>query len=171
MQYIVTKETDGKEGMVMKKIFGVILAGGALILLVSAATAHWSGGNGPGRGMGYSRGEMGHGRGEMGHGGRGMGHGMRGGHGMGWGGGEANCPGLRGTSTAAITQESAKDLAQKYADTNLPGFKVERVLPFSGMHHTAYAVELKNSEGELRTFHINPFGNVMPFGGPWRSGS
>jgi len=97
-----------------------------------------------------------------------MGHGMRGGYGMGWGDREANCP---GTSTATITQENAKELAQKYADTNLPGFKVERVLPFSGMHHTAYAVELKNSEGELRTFHINPFGNVMPFGSPWRSGS
>jgi len=164
MQYIVTKETNGKEGKVMKKILGMILAGGALILLVSAATAHWSGSNGPGMGMGFSRGEMG-------HGGRGMGYGMRGGHGMGWGGGEANCPGLHGTNTAAITQENAKDLAQKYADTNLPGFKVERVLPFSGRHHTAFAVELKNSESELRTFHINPFGNVMPFGGPWRSGS
>ncbi len=150
--------------MVMKKIFGVILAGGALILLVSAATAQWPGGHGPGRGMGYDRSEMG-------HGGRGMGYGMRDGHGMGWGGEEAKCPGLRGTTTATITQENAKDLAQKYADTHLPGFKVERVLPFSGMHHTVHAVELKNSEGELRTFHVNPFGNVMPFGGPWRSGS
>ncbi len=129
----------------MKKVLGVILAGGALILLVGAATAQWPGGHGPGRGMGFSRGEMGHGEWEMGHG-------MRGGSGMGWGRGEANCPGLRGTSTAAITQENAKDLAQKYADTNLPGFKVERVLPFSGRHHTAYAVELKNSEGKLRTF-------------------
>jgi len=147
----------------MKKFLGVMLAGGALILLVSAATAQWPGGHGPGRGMGFSRGEMG-------HGGRGMGYGMRGGHGMGWGDGEANCPGLRGTSTATITQENAKEFAQKYADTNLPGFKVERVLPSGGMH-TAYAVELKNAEGELRTFHINPFGNVMPFGGPWRSGS
>ncbi len=164
MQYIVTKENDGKEEMVMKKIFGVILAGGALILLVSAATAQWPGGHGPGRGMGFSRGEMG-------HDGWQMGHGMRGGHGMGWGSGEANCPGLRETTTATITQVNAKDLAQKYADTNLPGFKVERVLPFRGMHHSVYAVELKNSEGELRTFHINPFGNVMPFGGPWRSGS
>ncbi len=164
MQYIVTKETEGKEENVMKNILGVILAGGALILLVGAATAHWSGGNGPGGGMSFSRGEMG-------HGGWQMGHGMGGGHGMGWGGGEANCPGMRSTSTATITQENAKDLAQKYADTHLPGFKVERVLPFSGMHHSVYAVELKNSEGELRTFHINPFGNVMPFGGPWRSGS
>ncbi|MFB3107766.1 MAG: hypothetical protein ACE1ZE_00185 [Candidatus Binatia bacterium] len=148
----------------MKKFLGVILAGGALILLVSAATAQWPGGHGPGRGMGFSRGEMG-------HGGMGMGHGMRGSHGMGWGDREANCPGMGGTSTATITQENAKELAQKYADTNLPGFKVERVLPSGGMHHTAYAVELKNAEGELRTFHINPFGNVMPFGGPWRSSS
>ncbi len=124
----------------MKKFLGVILAGGALILLVSAATAQWPGGHGAGRGMGFSRGEMG-------HGGWQMGHGMRGGYGMGWGDREANCPGLRGTSTATITQENAKELAQKYADTNLPGFKVDRVLPSSGMHHTAYAVELKNAEG------------------------
>ena len=147
----------------MKKVLGVILAGGALILLVSAATAQWPGG-GRGRGMGHGPGDMGHGRWEMGYG-------MRGGHGMGWGDREAHCPGFRGTTTAAITKENAKELAQKYADTNLLGFKVERVLPFSGRHHTVYAVELKNTEGELRTFHVNPFGDVMPFGGPWRSGS
>ena len=94
------------------------------------------------------------------------------GRGMGSGGHrEAMCPGLRGETTAAITQDNAQELAQKYADTHLPGFKVERVLPFSGRHHTVYAVELKDTEGELRTFHVNPFGDVMPFGGPWRSGS
>lgn len=149
----------------MKKVLGVIVAGGALILLVGAATAHWAaGGHGPGWGMGY-------GQGGMGHGGWEMGYGMSGGRGMGWGRGEANCPGPRGETTAAISQENAQELAQKYADTYLSGFKVERVLPFSGRHHTVYAVELKNSEGELRTFHVNPFGDVMPFGGPWRSGS
>ncbi len=152
------------EGKVMKNILGVIFVGGALMLLVGAATAHWSGGNGPGSGMGD-------GRGGMGHSGREMGHGMMGGRGTGWGRGEVKCPGLRRETTAAITQDNAQELAQKYADTHLPGFKVERVLPFSGGHHTVYAVELKNTEGELRTFHVNPFGDVMPFGGPWRSGS
>ena len=156
----------------MKKFLGLILAGGALILLVGVATAHREGGDGPGRGreMGNSRGHgMGH---SMMHG-NGMGHGMMHGHGMGWGAGREDHPGWSGTATATapVTQENAKELAQKYADQYLPGFKVEKVLPFSGMHHTAYAVELKNAEGELRTFHINPFGNVMPFGGPRRSGS
>ena len=148
----------------MRKLIGVILAGGAVALLVTVASAHWQGGNGPGRGMAY-------GPGAGGESGWEMGYGMRGGHGMGWGRGEGNCPGFRGASSSAITQDNAKELAQKYADTYLPGFKVERVLPFGGMHHTVYAVELKNTEGELRTFHVNPFGDVMPFGGPWRSGS
>jgi len=62
-------------------------------------------------------------------------------------------------------------LAQHYTEQYLPGFKVERLLPFTGMHHTMYSVELKNPKGELCTLHINPFGNIMPFGGPWRSGS
>lgn len=142
----------------MKRVLGVLLAGGALILLVGAAAAHWESGYGPGRGR-----EMGYG---MMHG-----HGM--GHGMGWGAGREDHPGWSGTATATapVKLEQAKEMAQKYADQYLPGFQVEKVLPFSGMHHTAYAVELKNAEGELRTFHINPFGNVMPFGGPRRSGS
>ena len=149
----------------MKRVLGVLLAGGALILLVGAAAAHWESGYGPGRGK-----EMGYGGG---HGmGYGMMHGHGMGHGMGWGAGRGDHPGWSGTATATapVNLEQAKVVAQKYADQYLPGFKVEKVLPFSGMHHTAYAVELKNAEGELRTFHINPFGNVMPFGGPRRSG-
>ena len=54
---------------------------------------------------------------------------------------------------------------------HLPGYKVERVLPFTGMHHTMYSVEFKNSEGELPSFHINPFSYIMPFSGPWGRGS
>ncbi len=30
------------------------------------------------------------------------------------------------------------------------------------------SVELKGAKDEVRTFHINPWGNVMPFGGPGR---
>jgi hypothetical protein len=59
-------------------------------------------------------------------------------------------------------------LAQQYADQYLAGFTVERVLPFTGMRHTMYSVELKNPQGELRTLHITPFGGVRPFGGPRR---
>jgi hypothetical protein len=57
-------------------------------------------------------------------------------------------------------------LAQQYADKYLAGFKVECVLPSTGMHRTMYLVELKNAQGDLRNIHITPFGGVMPFGGP-----
>ncbi len=136
----------------MKRFLTVIVAGGALILLVGTAKAHWGSGNGPGMG-----GRMG--TGMMGSGGQGYSHGGTG------------CPGWEATSAPQITEEKAKGMAQKYADQYLTGFKVERILPFTGMHHTMYSVELKNPKGELRTLHINPFGNVMPFGGPWRGGS
>ncbi len=136
----------------MKRFLTVVVAAGALILLVGAAKAHWGNAYGPGMG------------------GR-MGPGMMGSEGQGYGHGGTGCPGLKATSTPQITEEKAKGIAQKYADQYLTGFKVERVLPFAGMHHTMYSVELKNPESELRTLHINPFGNVMPFGGPWRSGS
>ncbi|HEX9880864.1 MAG TPA: PepSY domain-containing protein [Candidatus Binatia bacterium] len=140
----------------MKKTIGILVAGGALVLLVGAATAQWQGGYGPGRG------------GEMGYG---MGYAMGGGPGMGRGFGPGNCPGWSQPASVEITLEKAKELAQHYADQYLPGYKVDRVLPFGGGGHTAYAVELKSADGELRTFHVNPFGNVMPFGGPWNRGS
>lgn len=65
-----------------------------------------------------------------------------------------------------ITDEKAKELAERYADKYLAGFKVERILPSTGMPHTMYSVELKNAKGELRSIHITPFGGVMPFSGP-----
>ena len=73
-----------------------------------------------------------------------------------------------GAQPAQITEEKAKELAQQYADSYLKGFTVERVLPFTGGHGTMYSVELKGPDGEFRTFHINPWGNVMPFGGAQR---
>ena len=100
-----------------------------------------------------------------------MGPGMMGSGGQGYSYGGTGCPGWGTTSTPEITEEKDKGLAQQYAEQDLPGFKVERLLLFAGMNHTMYSVELKNPKGELRTLHINPFGNVMPFGGPWRSGS
>lgn len=67
---------------------------------------------------------------------------------------------------AQLTDEKAKELAAQYAQKYLPGFTVERVLPFTGMHMTMYQAELKGPQGEARALHINPWGNVMPFGGP-----
>ena len=43
---------------------------------------------------------------------------------------------------------------------------MEKVLPFGGRRMLAYQVELKGPKGETRTFHVNPWGNVMPFPGP-----
>ena len=84
--------------------------------------------------------------------------------------GAAGCPGLAGTGppAASLTEEKAKEAAQVYADKYLKGFTVEKVLPFTGMHGTMYSVEMKGPNEELRIFHVNPWGNVMPFGGPGR---
>lgn len=98
------------------------------------------------------------------------GMGMMGGGMMGGTAGSAGCPGMTATGTTAtpITEEKAKEVAQQYADRYLKGFTVEKVLPFTGMHGTMYSVELKGPQDEVRAFHVNPWGNVMPFGGPWR---
>ncbi|HEU5188634.1 MAG TPA: PepSY domain-containing protein [Methylomirabilota bacterium] len=109
---------------------------------------------------------------QMGYGG--MGRGMWGG-GMGPGmmgaGLAGTCPGAAAvdqTSATQITEEQAKVLVQQYADQYLKGFTVERVLPFTGRLGTMYSVELKGPDGQVRAFHVNPWGNVMPFGGPTR---
>jgi len=104
---------------------------------------------GPGMGWGY-----------------GMGPGMmRGGPGAygqppcgGWGG--------PGSAQSQVTEENAKAAAQQYADKYFKGYKVDRVLPFAGYGATMYQAELTGPNGESRILHINPWGNVMPFGGP-----
>jgi hypothetical protein len=85
--------------------------------------------------------------------------------------GAGGCPGMMAGTPAtqpSLSEEKAKVAAQEYADKYLKGFTVEKVLPFTGMHGTMYSVELKGPNEEVRTFHVNPWGNVMPFGGPWR---
>ena len=126
----------------MKRYLTVIVAGGALILLVGAAKAHWGSANSTG---GWGK----------------MGPGMMGSGGYSYTRGGAGCPGWEATSTPQITEEKAQELAKHYTEKYLPDFKVEQLLPFTGMHHTMYSVELKNSKGELRTLHINSFGNIM----------
>jgi len=131
----------------MKKVLSAIAVAGGLTLLAGAAMAQWGGGPG----------------------GRMMGPGMMRGGGPGWMAGGAPCAGATNAATE-ITEEKAKELATAYAEQYLKGFTVERVLPFTGRFHTMYSVELKNSAGEVRALHVNPYGNVMPFGGPWRRG-
>lgn len=136
----------------MKKILGVTLAVAVVVFLTGWAFAFMGGGPGGTGGM------------------MGMGPGMMGGGMMGGATGQTGCPGMAavGTTTAAtqITEEKAKELATQYTEKYLKGFTVERLLPFTGMHMTMYQAELKGPAGETRTLHINPWGNVMPFGGP-----
>ena len=89
---------------------------------------------------------------------------------MGGAGGPAGCPSMTATgpSGAQISEDQAKELAQQYANKYLKGFAVDKVLPFTGMHMPMYSVELKGPNDEVRVLHINPWGQVMPFGGPWR---
>jgi hypothetical protein len=109
---------------------------------------------------------------QVGYGGMGRGMWSGGvGPGMMGGGWQAGCPGAAAFGQAQagqITEDQAKELAQQYADQYLKGFTVERVLPFAGRGGTMYSVELKGPEGQVRAFHVNPWGNVMPFGGPGR---
>lgn len=131
----------------MKRLVSITLVAAVVALLAGAAVAQMGpGGYGP---MGMRGGMMGPG---------------------GWAGpgafGPGGCPGFAGPATATITEEKAKEVAQQYADKYLQGFTVERVLPFTGMHHTMYVVELKGPKGESRTLHVNPWGGVRPFGGP-----
>jgi len=110
------------------------------------------------------------------------------GHGMGWGQGmgpgmmrsgpvpygQSPCPywGGPGSAQSQITEDGAKASAQQYVDKYLKGFKVDRVLPFTGMGMgmTMFQAELTGPNGETRLLHVNPWGNVMPFGGPQARG-
>ena len=140
----------------MKKILGVALAA-VLVLGISGAAMAWWGGPG----MGY---------GPMGRG-AGWGPGMMGGRG-GWGPGAGFGPGARscwqqgaqGVTATAIDEAKAKEIANDYVTKNLPGYKVEKFVKFERPRGAMYQVELKGPKDEVRYLHINPFGNVIPFG-------
>jgi hypothetical protein len=88
--------------------------------------------------------------------------------GRGWGSPMMSSWMMGPAATTPITEEKAKEAAQNYANTYLKGFTVDKVLPFTGMMGTMYSVELKGPKDEVRTLHVNPWGNVMPFGGAGR---
>lgn len=148
------------------------LIGGAIVALaLGLAAGAWAHGPGFSRGGGGWGGGGHMGPGMMG-GGSGMGPGMMGG-GSGMGPGAAGPEGApcwqagpTGATATQITDEKAKEVATSYTAKYLPGFTVERVLPFTGRHanYTMYQVELKGPKDEIRTLHINSFGQVMPFG-------
>jgi hypothetical protein len=67
-------------------------------------------------------------------------------------------------SATAIDEAKAKEIATDYVTKNLPGYTVEKFVKFERPRGTMYQVELKGPKDEVRYIHINPFGNVMPFG-------
>lgn len=133
----------------MKRLISVAVTAVMLAVLGGTALAQMTPGGpmgmGPGMGWGWGMGPGMMGPGMMGPGMMGMG------------------PGI---AEPTITEERAKELAQQYTDNYLKGFKVEHVLPFTWGNMTMYQAELKGSQGESRLLHINPWGNVMPSGGP-----
>jgi hypothetical protein len=113
---------------------------------------------------------------------QGWGPGMGWGNGMGWGYGmgpammrggpgpygQAPCGAWGGGSQAQVTEENAKAAVQQYAEKYFKSYKVERILPFVAMSGlTMYQAELSGPNGENRILHVNPWGQVMPFGGAW----
>jgi hypothetical protein len=141
----------------MKRFLSVAVVATGVFLLAGEGVAQMAGPM-----YGPMSGRMGAGMGPAMVGGGMMGRGMMGGQAGAW-----NCPmaaASGATEAALVTEEKAKELAQQYADQYLKGFTVERVLPFTGMRGTMYSVELKGPEGQVRTLHVNPWGNVMPFG-------
>jgi len=97
----------------------------------------------------------------------------------------ANCPQIQVTKEK-ITEDQARDLAQKYADKNLAGFKVERPVGYGGGYNTIcykidspaagryqsfysveYSINAKNTAGELRNLRVDQFGYVTEFSGPF----
>src|SRR3989304_9458443 len=122
----------------MRRILSAAVVAASVLLVTGAALAYM----GPGR-LGMGPGSM-------------MGRGMVGGAEA-----PAACPGMAAAQTQAparVTQEEAKALVEEYAKEYLPGFTVEKVLPFGGRRVLAYQVELKGPKGGARTVHAHPWG-------------
>lgn len=146
----------------MKRVMTVALVVALVTVFAGVALAQGPGYGRMGMGWGAAGGPGPHWMGaRMGMGGPGM-----------MGGGPGACPGFAAAAgagaatqpTEAVTEEKAKELATAYADKYFKGYTVERVLPFQGRWATAYQVELKGPKGEKRILHVNPWGNVRPFG-------
>jgi hypothetical protein len=121
----------------MKRLFGVLVAV-AVVAVAGLAFAQMGGGMG------------------------GMGPGMMGGGAPGGTANQGGCHSTDQANAASITEDKAREVAQQYVDTHLPGFTIDKVQPFVGMHGTMYSVELKGPKGEVQVVHVNPWGNVMP---------
>ena len=97
----------------------------------------------------------------------------------------ANCPQLKVTKEK-ITEDQARDLAQQYADKNLPGFKVVKPLGYGGGYTTVcykidspatgryqsfysveYSIDAQNPAAETRNLRVDQFGYVTEFSVPF----
>ncbi len=95
----------------------------------------------------------------------------------------APCP-LPMVTKDKITEDQARDLAQKFADKNWNGFKVVRPLGYGGgyttmcyqtassspvmpliLYSVEYSMDLKNPAGETRNVCVDQFGTVSEFCG------
>lgn len=143
----------------MKKVLGVALVAVLVLGVSGAALARWGG---PGMGMGMGFGPQGRGAGW----GPGAMMGAGWGAGAGFGPGAAPCwnQGATGITATAIDEDKAKEIATEYVTKNLPGYTVEKLVKFERPRGTMYQVEVKGPKDEVRYLHINPFGNVIPFG-------
>ncbi|MBI2163701.1 MAG: PepSY domain-containing protein [candidate division NC10 bacterium] len=139
----------------MKKVLGVALVAVLVLGVSGAALARWGG---PGMGMGMGFGSQAR------FAGWGPGTGI--GPGAGFGPGAAPCwnQGATGVTATAIDEAKAKEIATEYVTKNLPGYTVEKLVKFERPRGTMYQVEVKGPKDEVRYLHINPFGNVIPFG-------
>ncbi len=157
---------------VVAAVVGLALAGGVAFAQMGPG---WGGGQGQGSWpMGGAYGQSGYGPGPCGPMTGMMGPGMMGPGMMGPGmmGPGMMGPGMmgQGTQTPPVVDiDKAKEAAQQYVNQYLKGYAIDMVLPFTGgMGLTMYSVEIKGPNGEGRVLHVNPWGAVMPMGGPWQ---
>jgi len=95
----------------------------------------------------------------------------------------APCP-LPRVTKEKITEDEARDLAQKFADKNWAGFKVDRPLGYGGgyttmcyqaasasparplvLYSVEYSMDLKNPAGETRNLCVDQYGFITEFCG------
>jgi hypothetical protein len=134
---------DQQEDRTMKKLLGVALVAGMVLVVTGMAMAQWAG---PGQGHGPRGGMMGRGAGGPG------------------GGPCGNQQGGAPVAATAIDEAKAKEIATEYVTKNLPGYQVEKLVKFDRPRGAMYQVEVKGPNNELQYLHINPWGNVRAFG-------
>ena len=131
--YLQEKQSNGREGRVIKTILALAIAVGLSVVLLSRSTAHWVEGTGVGK------------KGEMA---------------AEWAGSQSWVTPM--TPIADFSEEEARERVQSYFDKFFLDYEVVQVLPSVGRNHVMYVVQIFEPSGELRTVHINLWGDVIP---------